>query len=79
MPTLVAVDVSVTDNRLCLVFSHRAVAAAYAAYLRAQDLRPPPPQQKQQHQTIVHGYARAPRLHAEAKEVSVALPGFITW
>lgn len=78
MPTLVAVDVSVTDNRLRLVFSHRAVAAAYAAYLRAQDLRPPPQQQKQ-HQTIAHGYARAPRLHAEAKEVSVALPGFITW
>ncbi len=72
MPNLVAIDVSVTDNRISLVFSHRAVAAAYAAYLRAQDLRPPP------YQTIP-GYQRAPQLHTTTKEVSLSLPDFITW
>ncbi|KAK4234983.1 hypothetical protein C8A03DRAFT_18213 [Achaetomium macrosporum] len=72
MPNLVAIDVSVTDNRIRLVFSDRAVAAAYAAYLRAQDLRPP------QYQAIP-GYERAPQLHTTTKEVSLSLPDFITW
>ncbi|KAK4135893.1 hypothetical protein BT67DRAFT_346920, partial [Trichocladium antarcticum] len=72
MPNLVAIDVSVTDSRISLVFSHRAVAAAYAAYLRAQDLRPAP------HQTVP-GYQRAPQLHTTRKEVSLSLPDFITW
>ncbi|AEO59565.1 hypothetical protein MYCTH_2025813, partial [Thermothelomyces thermophilus ATCC 42464] len=72
MPNLVAIDVSVTDNRIRLVFSDRAVAAAYAAYLRAQDLRPP------QYQTIP-GYQRSPQLHTTTKEVSLSLPAFITW
>ncbi|KAK0732526.1 hypothetical protein B0T21DRAFT_412699 [Apiosordaria backusii] len=39
MPNLVSVDVSVTDGRVSLVFSHRAVAAAYASYLKAEDAR----------------------------------------
>ncbi|KAK3299837.1 uncharacterized protein B0H64DRAFT_1795 [Chaetomium fimeti] len=72
MPNLVAIDVSVTDDRIRLVFSDRAVAAAYAAYLRAQDLRPP------QYQTIP-GYQRSPQLHTTTKEVSLSLPNFITW
>jgi hypothetical protein len=72
MPNLVAIDVSVTDNRIRLAFSDRAVAAAYAAYLRAQDLRPP------QYQTIP-GYTRYPQLHTTTKEVSLSLPYFITW
>ncbi|KAK3309430.1 uncharacterized protein B0T15DRAFT_545199 [Chaetomium strumarium] len=72
MPNLVAVDVFVTDNRLRLVFSDRAVAAAYAAYLRAQDLRPP-------HYQAIPGYERAPQLHITTKEVSLSLPDFITW
>ncbi|KAH6853232.1 hypothetical protein B0I37DRAFT_2366 [Chaetomium sp. MPI-CAGE-AT-0009] len=72
MPNLVAIDVSVTDDRIRLVFSDRAVAAAYAAYLRAQDLRPP------QYQTIP-GYQRSPQLHTTTKEVSLSLPSFITW
>ncbi|EAQ93779.1 hypothetical protein CHGG_02014 [Chaetomium globosum CBS 148.51] len=72
MPNLVAIDVSVTDDRIRLVFSDRAVASAYAAYLRAQDLRPP------QYQTIP-GYQRSPQLHTTTKEVSLSLPNFITW
>ncbi|GAB1309906.1 hypothetical protein MFIFM68171_00116 [Madurella fahalii] len=72
MPNLVAIDVSVTDNRISLVFSHRAVAAAYAAYLRAQDLRPPQLQ-------AIPGYQRSPQLHTTTKEVSLFLPDFITW
>jgi hypothetical protein len=72
MPNLVAIDVFVTDNRLRLVFSDRAVAAAYAAYLRAEDLRPP------QYQAIP-GYERSPQLHITTKEVSLSLPDFITW
>lgn len=72
MPNLVAIDVSVTDSRISLVFSHRAVAAAYAAYLRAQDLCPAPYQ-------TVPGYQRAPQLHTTRKEVSLSLPDFITW
>ncbi|KAK4097165.1 hypothetical protein N658DRAFT_413643, partial [Parathielavia hyrcaniae] len=72
MPTLVSIDVSVTDNRIRLAFSDRAVAAAYAAYLHAQDQRPP------QHQPIP-GYRRAAQLHNTTKEVSLSLPPFITW
>ncbi|KAK4143946.1 uncharacterized protein C8A04DRAFT_28289 [Dichotomopilus funicola] len=72
MPNLVAIDVSVIDDRMRLVFSDRAVAAAYAAYLRAQDLRPP------QYQTIP-GYQRSPQLHTSSKEVTLSLPNFITW
>ncbi|KAL2145781.1 hypothetical protein VTI28DRAFT_6280 [Corynascus sepedonium] len=72
MPNLVAIDVSVTDDRIRLVFSDRAVAAAYAAYLRAQDLRPP------QYQAIP-GYQRSPQLHTTTREVSLSLPAFITW
>lgn len=72
MPNLVAIDVFVIDNRIRLVFSHRAVAAAYAAYLRAEDLRPP-------HQQAIPGYQRSPQLHSATREVSLSLPGFITW
>ncbi|KAK4109356.1 hypothetical protein N656DRAFT_791998 [Canariomyces notabilis] len=72
MPNLVAIDVSVTDNRVSLVFSHRAVAAAYAAYLRSLDLRPPQFQ-------VIPGYQRSPQLHTTTKEVSLFLPDFITW
>lgn len=68
MPNLVAIDVSVTDNRIRLAFSDRAVAAAYAAHLRAQDGI-----------QAIAGYQRRPQLHANAKEVSLSLPGFITW
>jgi hypothetical protein len=72
MPNLVAIDVSVTDGRIRLAFSDRAVATAYAAYLRAQDLRPP-------HHQAIPSYVRAPQLHATTKEVSLSLPAFITW
>ncbi|KAL2159362.1 hypothetical protein VTH06DRAFT_2365 [Thermothelomyces fergusii] len=72
MPNLVSIDVSVTDDRIRLVFSDRAVAAAYAAYLRAQDVRPP------QYQTLP-GYQRTPQLHTTSREVSLSLPSFITW
>ncbi len=72
MPNLVAIDVSVTDGRVRLAFSDRAVATAYAAYLRAQDLRPP-------HHQAIPGYRRAPHLHSTAKLVTLSLPEFITW
>ncbi|KAK4129678.1 hypothetical protein N657DRAFT_551452, partial [Parathielavia appendiculata] len=72
MPNLLSIDVSVTDNRIRLAFSDRAVAAAYAAYLRAQDLQPPQCQP-------VPGYTRAPQLHTATREVSLSLPYFITW
>ncbi|KAL1839243.1 hypothetical protein VTJ49DRAFT_1721 [Mycothermus thermophilus] len=72
MPNLVAVDVSVTDRRLRLVFSDRAVAAAYAAYLRAQDLRPYQLQP-------VPGYRAVPQFHPVTKAVTLSLPDFITW
>ncbi|KAL2131222.1 hypothetical protein VTI74DRAFT_5399 [Chaetomium olivicolor] len=72
MPTLVAIDVCVVDDRIRLVFSDRAVAVAYAAYLRAQDLRSP-------HHQAIPGYQRAPQLHTTTKEVSLSLPAFITW
>ncbi len=73
MPNLVAIDVSVNDGRIQLAFSDRDVAVAYAAYLRAQDLRPPP------HHHAIPGYQRLPQLHATTKEVSLSLPAFITW
>ncbi|KAK4151062.1 hypothetical protein C8A00DRAFT_17491 [Chaetomidium leptoderma] len=73
MPNLVAIDVSVTDSRIRLVFSDRAVAAAYAAYLRTQDQRPP------QYGMAIPGYTRAPQLHTTSKEVSLSLPEFMTW
>ncbi|KAK3329212.1 hypothetical protein B0H66DRAFT_634426 [Apodospora peruviana] len=69
MPKLVSVDVSVSDDRISLVFSHRAVAAAYAAYLNSQDHAPQP----------VAGYRRNAKLHAVNKQVTLALPSFITW
>ncbi|KAK3693430.1 hypothetical protein B0T22DRAFT_496217 [Podospora appendiculata] len=72
MPNLVAVDVSVTDDRISLVFSHRPVADAYAAYLRAEDSRPP-------HAQPIPGYRRDARHRAGSKEVTLALPNFITW
>ncbi|KAL2270773.1 hypothetical protein VTJ83DRAFT_144 [Remersonia thermophila] len=72
MPNLVAVDVSVTDRRLRLVFSDRAVASAYDAYLRAQDLRP------HQLQTIP-GYRALPQYNPAARAVTLSLPDFITW
>ncbi|KAK3901376.1 hypothetical protein C8A05DRAFT_34934 [Staphylotrichum tortipilum] len=72
MPNLVAIDVSVTDGRVRLAFSDRAVATAYAAYLRAQDLRPA-------HHQAIPGYRRTPHLHSAAKLVTLSLPEFITW
>ena len=72
MPNLVAVDVSVTDDRISLVFSHRAVAAAYAAYLKSEDARPLVTQS-------TPGYRRSPHFNAAGKEVTLTLPNFITW
>ncbi|KAK0731969.1 hypothetical protein B0H67DRAFT_631821 [Lasiosphaeris hirsuta] len=70
MPTLVAVDVSVSDDRIRLVFSHRAIAQAYAKYLEAEDRRPSP---------AVPGYRRAAHYNPSTKEITVALPKFLTW
>ncbi|EAA36328.3 hypothetical protein GE21DRAFT_2414 [Neurospora crassa] len=72
MPTLAAIDVSVSDDRISLVFSHRALAAAYAAYLEAEDSRPPYAQ-------AVPGYRRHAMFHAASKEVTLAMPSFLTW
>ncbi|KAK3497894.1 uncharacterized protein B0T23DRAFT_310372 [Neurospora hispaniola] len=72
MPTLAAIDVSVCDDRISLVFSHRALAAAYAAYLEAEDSRPPYAQ-------AVPGYRRLVVFHAASKEVTLAMPSFLTW
>ena len=72
MPTLAAIDVSVCDDRISLVFSHRALAAAYAAYLDAEDSRPPYAQ-------AVGGYRRLAVYHADSKEVRLAMPCFLTW
>lgn len=72
MPTLAAIDVSVCDDRISLVFSHRALAAAYAAYLDAEDSRPPYAQ-------AVGGYRRHAVYHADSKEVTLAMPSFLTW
>ncbi|KAK4446363.1 hypothetical protein QBC34DRAFT_486807 [Podospora aff. communis PSN243] len=69
MPTLAAVDVSVTDDRISLVFSHRAIAQAYAKHLESEDRR----------STSLPNYRRAPRFNPATKEVSLALPSFITW
>ncbi|KAK0735130.1 hypothetical protein B0T26DRAFT_628136, partial [Lasiosphaeria miniovina] len=72
MPKLVAVDVSVSDDRVSLVFSQSAVAAAYAKYLESEDARPAQAQP-------IPGYYRGPQLHPSAREVTVALPTEITW
>ena len=72
MPTLAAIDVSVCDDQISLVFSHRALAAAYAAYLDAEDSRPPYAQ-------AVGGYRRLAVYHAASKEVTLAMPSFLTW
>ncbi|EGO53290.1 hypothetical protein NEUTE1DRAFT_32941, partial [Neurospora tetrasperma FGSC 2508] len=72
MPTLAAIDVSVCDDQISLVFSHRALAAAYAAYLEAEDSRPPYAQ-------AVPGYRRLAVFHAASKEVTLAMPSFLTW
>ncbi|KAK1752657.1 hypothetical protein QBC47DRAFT_463200 [Echria macrotheca] len=72
MPTLVAVDVSVTDDRISLVFSHRAVAQAYAKHLALEDRRPPSLQP-------APSYQRNARLNAAAKEVTLSLPSFVNW
>ncbi|KAK4185394.1 hypothetical protein QBC35DRAFT_476393 [Podospora australis] len=82
MPNLVAIDVCVVDDRISLVFSHRAVAAAYAAYLRDEDSRmvsfpsPPSPRGSPHHHQPYH---RAPQYSAATKEVTVSLPSFISW
>ncbi|KAK4223833.1 hypothetical protein QBC38DRAFT_538802 [Podospora fimiseda] len=75
MPNLVSIDVSVTDSRVSLVFSHRAVAAAYASYLRAQDSGRPSGSPF----SSPGGYYRAPHFSLTAKEVTLSLPQFITW
>ncbi|KAM7194669.1 hypothetical protein V8F20_007861, partial [Naviculisporaceae sp. PSN 640] len=72
MPKLVSVDVSVTDDRISLTFSHRAVATAYAAYLNSEDNRP-------EHAQPIPGYRRHAKLHPREKQVTFALPSFITW
>jgi len=72
MPTLVAVDVSVTDDRISLVFSHRAVAQAFAKHLESEDRRQSPSQP-------MANYRRSPRFNPATKEVTVALPSFINW
>ncbi|KAK3341890.1 hypothetical protein B0T25DRAFT_559538 [Lasiosphaeria hispida] len=72
MPTLVAVDVSVSDDHIRLVFSHRAIAQAYAKYLEAEDRRPPQSQP-------IPGYRRNAHYNPSSKEITVALPKFLTW
>jgi len=82
MPTLAAVDVSVTDDRISLVFSHRAIAQAYAKHLESEDRRSSfasSSHQQQQSPPTIPNYRRSPRFNPAAKEVSVALPSFITW
>lgn len=73
MPSLAAIDVSVLDGRISLVFSHRALAAAYAAYLDAEDSRPP------YAQAVSGGYRRLAVYDASSKEVTLAMPPFLTW
>ncbi|KAK0631357.1 hypothetical protein B0T14DRAFT_501563 [Immersiella caudata] len=70
MPTLAAVDVSVTDDRISLVFSHRAIAQAYVKHLESED---------RQRNPSLPSYRRAPRFNPATKEVTLALPSFITW
>ncbi|KAK0661653.1 hypothetical protein QBC41DRAFT_33981 [Cercophora samala] len=95
MPNLVSVDVSVTDDRVSLVFSHRAVAAAYASYLKAEDTRQQQrapsfsPHHSPQlnnhnpyrtlHNNPFSSYHRAPQFSPATKEVTFFLPSFITW
>lgn len=76
MPNLVSIDVSVTDSRVSLVFSHRAVAQAYANYLRAQDSGRGPSGSPF---SSPGGYHRAPHFSPSSKEVTLSLPHFITW
>ncbi|KAK0657924.1 hypothetical protein B0T16DRAFT_425958 [Cercophora newfieldiana] len=71
MPTLTAIDTSVTDSRITLTFSHRATAQLYAKHLESEDRRNP--------SSFPGSYRRAPRFNPKSKEVSVALPPFITW
>lgn len=85
MPTLVAVDVSVIDDRISLVFSHRDVAQAYAKYLKSEDARSSYASTSSSGNTyhtltsILGGYRRDPRLNLTSKQVTLALPSFITW
>ncbi|KAK4210654.1 hypothetical protein QBC37DRAFT_29291 [Rhypophila decipiens] len=72
MKNLVSVDVSVTDDRISLTFSHRAVATAYASYLNSEDNRP-------EHAQPIPGYRRHAKLLVREKQVTLALPSFITW
>lgn len=70
MVNLVAVDVSVTDDRIHLVFSHRAVAQAYAKHLQLTDRRS---------QDAIPGYRRDVHLNVLTNEVTLVLPSFISW
>ncbi|KAK0624890.1 hypothetical protein B0T17DRAFT_493272 [Bombardia bombarda] len=81
MPNLVAVDVSVSDDRINLVFSHGAVATAYAAYLETQDCRRSPMSGHRRDAQLQHGSPTSSLSSASSlsKEVSIALPNFITW
>ena len=72
MPKLVSVDVSVTDHRISLTFSHGAVAASYASYLNSEDKRPA-------HAQPIPGYRRHAKLNTKTRQVTLALPSFITW
>ncbi|KAK3395793.1 hypothetical protein B0T20DRAFT_487244 [Sordaria brevicollis] len=73
MPSLAAIDVSVLDDRISLIFSHRALAAAYAAYLDAEDSRP------SYAQAVGGGYRRNAVYDPSSKEVTLAMPPFLTW
>lgn len=81
MPTLVAVDVSVAGDRIRLVFSHRAVAQAYAKYLQAEDGRSRASEVSAAcgWPTAIPGYRRDARYDPATKEITLALPPFITW
>ena len=70
MPTLAAIDVSVTDSRISFTFSHRAVAQAYAKHVESLDRRP---------SQAIPNYRRSPSYNPTTKEVTVALPSFMTW
>lgn len=70
MVNLVAVDVSVTDDRIHLVFSHRAVAQAYAKHLQLTDRRT---------QDAIPGYRRDVHFNVLTNEVTLVLPSFISW
>ena len=72
MPKLVSVDVSVTDSRISLTFSHSAVASSYASYLTSEDRRPA-------HAQPIPGYRRHATLNTKTRQVTLALPSFITW